>query len=171
MLHCTVSRDVVVPMQHRWVHRVSGHRHEWLSKQNCSLTPAQLAFVFAALSGLSLAIAGLFALSGAWMVLPFALVEVSALGIAFVFHARHATDYERIVLSPEGLLVEISRASRLIQQQCVPAWIRVEYTGRRRELIALVSADRRIEVGRFVPESERSGLARQLRSEMQFMRS
>ncbi len=105
------------------------------------------------------------------MVLPFALVEVSALGIAFVFHARHATDYERIVLSPDGLLVEISRASSLVQQQCVPAWIRVEYTGRRRELIALVAAGRRIEVGRFVPESERSDLARQLRSEMQLMRS
>lgn len=160
-----------VPMPNTWSHSASEHRQEWLSRQNCSMTPRQMASIFAALSIVSLAIAGAFAASGAWLVLPFALLEVLVLGIAFVVHARHAGDFERIVLSPEGLLVQTSRASRLQQEQCAPGWIRVEYTGRRRELIALVAAGRRMEVGRFVPEADRPGLARQLRSELRGLRS
>ena len=57
------------------------------------------------------------------------------------------------------------------REQCTSAWIRVEYAGTRRELIGLVTAGRRIDVGRFVPESERSRLARQLRTQLQGIRS
>lgn len=158
-------------MQHPWIRVESAHRQEWLSRQNCSLSPRQLALIFGSLVAVSLTIAGAFAWSGAWLVLPFALIEVSALGVAFVVHARHASDYERIVLSPESLTVEVSRADRLVHAQCVPGWTRVEYAGRRRELIGLVTSGRRIEVGRFVPESDRRGLANELRTQLQGMRS
>ncbi|HMS81134.1 MAG TPA: DUF2244 domain-containing protein, partial [Burkholderiaceae bacterium] len=52
-----------------------------------------------------------------------------------------------------------------------PAWTRVEYAGTRRELIGLVAAGRRIDVGRFVPESERRDLATQLRAQLHGIRS
>jgi len=158
-------------MQHPWIRVESALRQEWLSRQNCSLAPRQLALIFGSLVAMSLTIAGAFALAGAWLVLPFALIEVSALGVAFVVHARHTADYERIVLSPESLTVEVSRADRLVQQQCAPGWTRVEYEGRRRELIGLVASGKRIEVGRFVPESDRRGLANELRTQLQGMRS
>ena len=105
------------------------------------------------------------------MVLPFACIEVLALGAAFVLYARHAADYERIVVGRDCLLVETCRGDRLRREQCAPAWTRVEYSGTRRELIGLVAAGRRIEVGRFVPESDRHDLARQLRSTLQGIRS
>jgi uncharacterized membrane protein len=152
--------------QEPWIHLASGTQHEWLLKRNCSLAPGHLAAIFAALAGLSLAIAVAFTLSGAWMVLPFACVEVLALGIAFVVHARHATDYERIVLRDGCLLVETCQAARLQREQYLPAGTRVEYSGSRRELIGLVAAGRRTEVGRYVPESERMQLARQLRMQL-----
>jgi uncharacterized membrane protein len=157
-------------MQRPWVHVVSANRQEWLSKRNCSLAPKQLALIFASLATASLGIAVVFAAFGAWMVLPFAGIEVLALGTAFVVYARHAADYERIVLSRDCLLVEVSRAERLSQEKCAPAWIRVEYKGARQELIGLVTSGQRIEVGRFVPESERTDLAMQLRAQLQGLR-
>lgn len=159
------------PMQHPWIHVASAQQQEWLLKRNCSLAPRQLAMIFGGLAVVSLAIAALFAAWGAWLVLPFACIEVLALGAAFVVYARHAADYERIVLCRDCLLVETCRGDRLRQEQCAPAWTRVEYSGTRRELIGLVAAGKRIDVGRFVPESERRDLARQLRSQLQGIRS
>jgi uncharacterized membrane protein len=52
------------------------------------MSPAALAAVFAALAGVVLAIGIGFALVGAWLVLPFAGLEVAGLGVAFVLHAR-----------------------------------------------------------------------------------
>ncbi|MFM1941012.1 MAG: hypothetical protein RLY32_2754 [Pseudomonadota bacterium] len=57
-------------------------------RRNCALTPCQLAVWFLAVSSLSIAVATFFAFAGAWMVLPFAFLEVAALGIAFVVYAR-----------------------------------------------------------------------------------
>jgi uncharacterized membrane protein len=159
------------PLQYPWIHVASSQQQEWLLKRNCSLAPRQLAVIFGSLATVSLAIAGGFAARGAWMVLPFALVEVLALGVAFLVYARHAADYERIVLCRDCLLVETCRATRVRREQCVPAFARVEYAGSRRELVGLVAAGRRIEVGRFVPESDRAGLARQLRMQLNGWRS
>ena len=60
------------------------------------MSPAGLAKVFAALSFLVLAIGAGFAAAGAWLVLPFAGLEVLLLGTAFALYARHAADYERL---------------------------------------------------------------------------
>ncbi len=159
------------PMQYPWIHVASSQQQEWLLKRNCSLAPRQLATIFGALATVSLSIATMFAVQGAWLVVPFACIEVLALGAAFVMYARHAADYERIVLCRDCLLVETCRGDRLRREQCAPAWTRVEYSGTRRELIGLVAAGRRIDVGRFVPESERRDLAKQLRSQLQGIRS
>ena len=154
-----------------WVHVASAQQQEWLLKRNCSLAPRQLALIFGSLAAVSLIIATAFAMGGAWLVLPFACIEVLALGAAFLVYSRHAADYERIVLCRDCLLVETCRGERLRREQCAPAWTRVEYSGTRRELIGLVAAGRRIDVGRFVPESERRVLARQLRVQLQGIRS
>lgn len=159
------------PMRYPWIHVASDRQQEWLLKRNCSLAPRQLAVIFGGLALVSLSIATLFAARGAWLVLPFACIEVLALGTAFVVYARHAADYERIVLCRDCLLVETCRGERLRREQCAPAWTRVEYAGTRRELIGLVAAGRRIDVGRFVPESERRDLATQLRAQLHGIRS
>lgn len=159
-----------LPMQHPWIHVASSHRQEWLLKRNCSLAPRQLAVIFGALAAVSLGIAAMFATWGAWLVLPFAVIEALALGTAFVVYARHAADYERIVLCRDCLLVETCQAYRLRREECVPAWTRVEYSGRRRELVGLVAAGRRIDVGRYVAESDRRRLARHLTVQLQGIR-
>lgn len=54
------------------------------------MSPAGLAMAFAALAALTLAIGVGFAMVGAWLVLPFAGLEVLALATAFFAYARRA---------------------------------------------------------------------------------
>jgi uncharacterized membrane protein len=105
-----------------------------------------------------------FRFAGAWLVIPFAGIELLALGVAFLVHARHAGDYERIVVRADRLIVERVSGGNLAQMECQGPWIRVEYGGARRELIRLVAAGREMSVGRFVPDDGRSQLARELRA-------
>lgn len=76
-------------------------------KRNCSISPAGLLRVFVLLALGSLGIAAGFALAGAWLILPFAGLEVLMLGAAFVINARHAADFERITVAPGRLDVEV----------------------------------------------------------------
>ncbi|MFK7967375.1 MAG: DUF2244 domain-containing protein [Burkholderiaceae bacterium] len=137
--------------------------HEWLLKRNCSLSPAQLALWFGSLASLSLLIALAFAMMGAWLVVPFAVLEISALGLAFVMFGRHAADYERIVAQPGKLTIETSLGSRVDRIEQRADWFRVEYSGRPRDLVQVVTARQALSVGRFAPASARPRLANELR--------
>jgi uncharacterized membrane protein len=89
-------------------------------KRNCSISPAGLLWVFAALSAVSLAIGVGFALVGAWLILPFAGLEVLLLGAAFVAYGRRAADYEKIELADGRLKVEVAEAERRSQYELDP---------------------------------------------------
>ena len=56
--------------------------------RNCSISPAGLLCAFGVLAAVTLAIGIGFALMGAWLVLPFAGLEVLALAAAFVVNVR-----------------------------------------------------------------------------------
>ena len=84
----------------------------WLLKRHCSLTPAQLGWLYVSLCGVSLGIAAFFWAQGATMVMPFAWAELLAVGAAFVVYARHAGDGEKIVLEGGQLVVELETAGR-----------------------------------------------------------
>ncbi len=71
----------------------------WLLRRNCSVTPAQLAWLHAALCALSLGLATIFWFQGAVLVLPFAWLELAALGVAPFVHARQAA--QRMALAQE----------------------------------------------------------------------
>jgi uncharacterized membrane protein len=81
-------------------------------KRNCSISPAGLFGVFAALALVAVSIGVGFALAGAWLILPFAGLEVLLLGVVFVLYARHAADCERIELAGGRLTVEVTEAAR-----------------------------------------------------------
>ena len=147
--------------------------HEWTLKRNCSMSPRQFATLIASLAGVSIAVASIFAYSGAWWVLFFACVEVAALVAAFVVYATHAGDYERIVVTADALMIESISGTRVVRQQAHPAFARVEYpypAGRavgRDSLIGVAMAGGAVEVGRFVPRVKRAGLAQEIRARLQ----
>jgi len=156
----------VLSMRYRWIHVEEQGQLQWVLKRNCALAPRQLALCFAGLAAVSFAIAGFFASQGAWMVLPFTCLEVLALGVAFFVYARHAADYERIVLAPRRLVVERSLGKAFDRIEYEPTWVRVEYAGARRSPVRLVAGRERLEVGRFVPSSQRKEFAQQLRESL-----
>lgn len=126
-------------------------------KRNCSMSPASLAKVFAALAALVLAIGAGFAAAGAWLVLPFAGLEVLLLGAAFVLHARHAADYERIELKSGRLEVEVTEADRVARYQLQNAKVSME-EGR----VVLRDEKEAIEIGRHIGAEARAELVAEL---------
>jgi uncharacterized membrane protein len=150
-------------MQYEWQYSEEQGRHQWMLRRNCVLTPVQLGGWFLSLALVSLGIAVAFAAHGAWLVVPFAVVEIGALGLAFVLYARHAGDYERIVAEPGRLMVEACRGDAVQVLQCAPSWVRVEYEPRVRGPIRLVAGRQKIPVGSLVPDHRRAALAQQLR--------
>jgi uncharacterized membrane protein len=136
---------------------------EWVLRRNCSISPRQLALVYAALCTLSFTVAGYFTLRGAWYILVFAILEMSAVGAAFYLYARHAVDREHIALSDGCLLVELIRKERVKQFRLDPRWTRVESPVSRDELIGLEADGMRVEVGRFLTEWKRREFAQELK--------
>jgi len=137
---------------------------EWLLKRNCSLEPRQLLAFYSSICLLALAIAGLFWLKGAVLVMPFAGAEVLALGTALMLYARHAADREDIRLRPGRLVVSRVHGPHVEQVEFTPAWVRVEPEFGDRSLIELSGQGQRIAVGRFVRPELRRQLADELRS-------
>ena len=141
---------------------VSDAGWHWSLRRNCSVAPAQLAWVFAGLSALSLAVAAFFWFQGAVLVLPFAALELLALGAAFLATARHATDGERISLHQGRLVVEVESAGRIHRSEFVAGRVRVQPVSGH-ALVEVAGDGRSVRLGRFVRADLRPVLARELR--------
>ena len=135
-----------------------------LLKRNCSISPGGMLRVFALLALTSLCIATGFALAGAWLILPFAGLEVLALGAAFIVNARHATDFERIEVSADRLTVEIAEADRLARYMVHPrvAKLRLEKDEGYGARVLLRTPGRDVEVGRHLDAEARVEFAAEL---------
>ncbi len=142
---------------------VQGQAIHWLLRRNCSVTPAQLGWLYASLCIVSLGIGGFFWINGAVMVLPFAWVEIAAVGAAFMAYARHAADREHILLQGRRLVVELESAGHLERAEFNRDWVRVEPALDDRSLIELSGQGRRVIVGRFVRPELRPALAQEIR--------
>lgn len=92
-------------------------KREWGIRRSCLMSPRQLVLACAALRTLSLAVAVFFTLHGAWYVLTFSILEISAVGCVLIHFGRHANDCKRILPMDNYLLVELVQVeSRAIGQ-------------------------------------------------------
>ncbi|HEY4541559.1 MAG TPA: DUF2244 domain-containing protein [Noviherbaspirillum sp.] len=140
---------------------------EWYLKRNCSLTPRQLGLAYAILVLVSLVVSGMAALvHGAWEVLLFFLIEMVAVGFAFLCYARHATDHEHVALSQDCLLVERVLADRLDAIRLDPRATRVRGPRDARDLIALEARGVRVCIGAHVTAANRRRIARELQQQL-----
>jgi uncharacterized membrane protein len=133
-------------------------------KRNCSISPAGLLCVFAALAAVSAAIGVGFAIAGAWPVLPFVGLEIVALGVAFVAYGRHAADYERIELARGRLTVEVGVAERVARYELDSrrANVVVEKDEGYGARVLLRGAEEELEIGRHLDAESRVELAARL---------
>lgn len=142
---------------------VQGHHVQWFLRRNCSVTPHQLFWIYGSLCLLSLGIAAFFWLQGAALVLPFAILELLALGYAFLLYAKHATDGEKIMLRDSQLVVELESGGKVRRAQFQREWVRVEPRMDDLSLIEVYGQGRSISVGRFIRPELRPLLAREIR--------
>lgn len=142
---------------------VSGQNTHWFLKRNCSVTPSQLAWMYASLCIVSLGIGMAFWLNGAPLVLPFAWLELAAVGLAFMLYARHATDGEKIALQGGRLVVELEHGGHYERTEFLPHQVRIEPQAGDRSLIEVSGQGRSVKVGRYVRPELRAALAREIR--------
>jgi uncharacterized membrane protein len=136
---------------------------EWHLKRNCALAPRQLMLAYGLACILALSIALALHRYGATYVLPFALIELTALGAALLVYARHAADKEFIGLNDQTLHVERHRAGRIETMDFDPRWVRIEPQRHDLSLIRLSGQGRSIDVGQHVQPSWRRQLAAEFR--------
>ena len=138
-------------------------RISWEFRRNCSVTPGQLAASFALIALVSLTIGAFCWFQGAVLVLPFASLELLAVGIAFVVYARHALDGERIWLEGSVLVVESENAGEMVRREFQRAWVRIEQVAHGQAMIEICCHGQRVPVGRFVRKELRQRVAAELR--------
>ena len=141
------------------------------AKRNCSLKWAERWRAFWLIASLSAIIAGAFAMFGAWLILPFAGLEVGALYLAFRLLDRRANDYERLTIDGDRLIVEQRKQGRLTRFEGNRLWtqvvVRREYA---RVQLALRYHGREIEFGTFLNDEARSSAARSLQEQLRIWR-
>jgi uncharacterized membrane protein len=143
--------------------------HEWLLRRNCSLTPHQVGIAFGVQCILSFLIAAICTLHGVWHIFIFSALEMTAVGIAFLIYARHATDHEHIALTESGLLIEWVCAGKTEQIMLDPHWTHVAPPERYQDLIGLVSQGKRINIGRYIPGHKRKQFAKELQHQLLYL--
>jgi len=136
-------------------------------RRNCSISPGGLLWLLALLVLLCLGIGAVFAAAGAWMVMPFSVVEMIMLGAAFYLQGRHAGDYERILLQEGRLVVEVCDGEDLRRSELNPAWVRIAEREKPCEYrLALLSHGNETVIGRHLDSIRRRQLAAVLKKEL-----
>lgn len=142
-----------------------------MARPNCSLSGHDAAVFFLAVSAVAVAVAVRFFLLGAWLVLPFALLEVVALGSAFALVARRARYRETIDVDETAVHVMRRDWRSQHEWRFQPYWVRVDlqpdssdwYPSR----LYLRSHGRAVEIGRCLTNGERAELFEGLRRRLE----
>lgn len=134
----------------------------WLMKRNCSLSPRQVGYFYLSIVTVSVVIALTFALRGSWLILLFAVLEMAVLGCCLLMYARHATDYERVALEQDALVIESVSANRVTRHVFNARWVRVELDDSPGAELVLHSGTCAVSVGRYLDASRRRRFAQEL---------
>ena len=136
-----------------------------IAKPNCSLSSKERLGVVVLVASLSFIIAIGFVIAGAWLVLPFAGLEVLAVGFAFYYVNCHSGDYESLTIEGDKLAIEKHSYKKTSEIVFNRYWARVmlrDLPGGDQALL-LRSHGKEVEFGRyFMNNDQRRALAKQL---------
>jgi uncharacterized membrane protein len=111
---------------------------------------------------------------GAWLILPFAGLELLAFAYAFYIVYLHANDYDRITIDDENVLVEKRNNKQITAMQFKRGWAKVSLREVRldegfhtKRGVFIGSHGNEIEFGKdFISDEERPQLARELKQKL-----
>ena len=132
-------------------------------RPNRSLTVRGRKFWFAAIAGTTFLLAGLATLVGAWLVLPFAGLEIVVLWYAFRLIGRHDGDYEWVQVTGRQFCWTKCECGRYEVLAGNAAWVQVSTISRHgRVEIGLRYQGRTVSVGKMISDHQRALLGRNL---------
>jgi uncharacterized membrane protein len=133
---------------------------------NCSLSIGGALLFFGSLCFVSFTIAGILAVQGFWPVLPFAGLEMLLLGWALKVSLARRHHREIIIVSEADVRIESRDRAHYVQVVFPRHWAHVKLRRPHSRLhpsrLIIESHGRRCEVGSFLTEAERRGLAHRL---------
>ena len=134
---------------------------------HCSLSPRQALQFFLFVGSGCIGLALFFTLHGFWPVLPFAGLEMLGLGLGLKFSLDRRHQLQTILITEEEVRVECRRKRGSDAPVVFPRhWARVtilrSYAPSRPSRLLIEASGRSCEVGQFLTEGDRQGVARQL---------
>ncbi len=153
---------------------VADFGHKIIARPNSSLSVQGSLKLLAVLAGIALVVALGFLHIGAWMVLPFAGLEI--LAFAFAFHSLylHADDFDSITIEADRIVVEKRNVKETTTTVFQRYWAQVNVRdvamikGSNGKCALVISSHgNEVEFGRnFINDEQRSQLARDLRQKL-----
>lgn len=150
---------------------IAGQAHEvggasLVIRPNRSLQAAGILALFAALSALALTVGVGFTLAGAWMVLPFAGLEILLVGALCYWFYRHLDDCELVVIEPQRVRVLRRRGTEITHHEFPRPWVRLvldEAGGHEAPRLAIGAHGRLVPLADELGPEARASVARELR--------
>jgi uncharacterized membrane protein len=135
---------------------------------HCSLSVPSALLFFASVCFISFAIAGFLASRGFWPVLPFAGMEMAFLGWALKASMQRRHHSQTITVTDANVKVELREREHSVQLVFPRHWAQVKLRRPASRLhpsrLTIESHGRQCELGSFLTEAERRGLALRLQS-------
>lgn len=145
--------------------KFASHRR-FIIRPNCSLPWRDAVRFYAGMVVVSFSIAIAFAWHGAWLILPFAGLEMLVLGIALYVVARRSSSWQEISIKADRIQVIEHDSRRLQEQSFQRAWAQVIHEDAANKnhpsRLSIRSHGRSVEVGACLNEKEKCDLAEQL---------
>ena len=141
-------------------------QQRWTFKRNCSFTPKQVGLFYLSQVCFALIVAIFFYARGVWIVLPFTLIVLFVLAVALLIYARHATDFESIIIDGSSLIVIIKNGLKQERYDWNISWVKVNSELSRTDLIVMSYQGKECELGRFIHVSQRQSFLSELKSRL-----
>jgi uncharacterized membrane protein len=142
----------------------------FLIRPNCSLPWRGVVRFYIGMVVVSFSIAIVFALQGAWLILPFAGLEMLVLGAALYVVARRGRCWQAVSIRGDDIEVVDHDASSDRQQIFKRAWAQVKLEQARisgyPSRLTIRSHGQAVEIGSYLAEAEKKALALELRQAM-----
>jgi uncharacterized membrane protein len=153
---------------------LSDSGYKIVARPNNSLSPDDSIKLLLAMAGVALVIALGFARIGAWLVLPFAGLEILAFAYAFYFIYLHSSDFESITIDDDRVVVEKRNYKETTTTIFQRYWAQVNVRevekgmgGSGKSGLFISSHGNEVEFGKnFINDEQRTLLARELRKKI-----
>ena len=140
--------------------------HRLMVRPNCSLSWRGVVRFYLWMVAVSFGIATAFAFNGAWLVLPFAGLEMLVLGAALYSVARRCNSWQLISIDADTIHISGSAAADLPAVTFKRAWAKIELQAGERNWypprLTIRSHGKVVEIGSCLNETERQRLASKL---------